>query len=138
MSDLNAAIGLEQLKRFKVFKARKQDIVRRYDQAFTDVSGLTLLSRNLNETFPFFYVVRVLGKRRDVLIEYLKEKGIGAGVHYIPNHLQPLFADCRVPLPTTERLFEEIMTLPLYFEMTDADVEAVITAVRAFFRADND
>ena len=78
----------------------------------------------------------MLGKRRDALIEYLKEKGIGAGVHYIPNHLQPLFADCRMPLPTTERLFDEIMTLPLYFEMTDAEVEAVITAVRAFFRGD--
>jgi perosamine synthetase len=137
LSNLNAAIGLEQLKRFTMFKARKQAIVRRYDQALTDISGLRLLSRNLDETFPFFYVVRVLGKRRDALIEYLQEKGIGAGVHYIPNHLQPLFADCRVPLPTTERLFEEITTLPLYFEMTDAEVEAVISAVRAFFRGDN-
>jgi len=137
LSNLNAAIGLEQLKRFAVFKARKQEIVRRYDRAFTDVGRLRLLSRNLDEVFPFFYVVRVLGQRRDALIEYLREREIGAGVHYIPNHLQPLFADCRVPLPTTERLFEEIITLPLYFEMTDAEVEAVIAAVRAFCGGDD-
>jgi len=133
LSNLNAAIGLEQLKRFEVFKARKQNIVRCYEEAFKQVKGLALLSRDLDATFPFFYVVRVLGKRRDALIEHLQEQGVGAGVHYIPNHLQPLFADFRRPLPITERLFAEIVTLPLYFEMTDADVEAVIAAVRMFF-----
>jgi perosamine synthetase len=133
LGNLNAAIGLAQLKRFETFKARKQNIVRRYQEAFEDVSGLALPVRNLDETFPFFYVVRVLEKRRDALIEHLKEREIGTGVHYIPNHLQPLFADLRVSLPTTEQLFEEILTLPLYFEMTDADVETVIAAVRGFF-----
>jgi len=137
LSNLNAAIGLAQLKRFAVFKARKQSIVRRYDEALRDVSGLRLLSRNLDEVFPFFYVVRVLDQRRDALIEFLKAKDIGTGVHYIPNHLQPLFADLRVALPTTERLFDEIVTLPLYYEMTDSEVETVIAAVRAFCRGDN-
>jgi dTDP-4-amino-4,6-dideoxygalactose transaminase len=136
LSNLNAAIGLAQLKRFAVFKARKQSIVRRYDEALRDAGGLRLLSRTLDEVFPFFYVVRVLERRRDALIEFLKEKGIGTGVHYIPNHLQPLFADLRVSLPTTERLFDEIVTLPLYYEMTDTDVETVIAAVRAFCRGD--
>jgi len=133
LGNLNAAIGLEQLKRFETFKARKQSIVRRYEEAFKNVSGLALPRRNLDETFPFFYVVRVLERRREALIEYLKEREIGTGVHYIPNHLQPLFAALRVSLPTTEQLFEEILTLPLYFEMTDADVETVIAAVRGFF-----
>jgi perosamine synthetase len=133
LGNLNAAIGLEQLKRLELFRARKQSIVRRYEEAFQNVNGLALPVRNIDETFPFFYIVRVLEKRRDALVEYLQEKGVGTGVHYIPNHLQPLFADLRVPLPTTERLFEEILTLPLYFEMTDADVETVIAAVRSFF-----
>ena len=134
MNDINAAIGLEQLKRFDAFKARKQAIVRRYDQALEDVSGLTLPTRNIEETFPFSYVVRVHDKRRDALVEHLKEKSVESTVQFIPNHLQPLFADFRVPLPVTEQLYEEILTLPLYFEMTDADVEGVTSAVRSFFK----
>ena len=134
MPNLNAAIGLEQLKRLETFKVRKQAIVRRYDEAFGDLKGLRLIQHDLAETFPFFYVVRVLGNRRDALMKYLKEKGIGSGVHYIPNHIQPFFAKYRLPLPITEQLYEEILTLPLYFEMTDANVEAVIAAVCSFLK----
>lgn len=134
LSNINAAIGLEQLKRFEAFKARKQAVVRRYDEAFKDVAELALVTHNLAETFPFFYIVRVLGKRRDALMVHLKEKGIASGVHYIPNHIQPLFADFRVPLPVTDQLYEEILTLPLYFEMSDGDAETVIATVRSFFK----
>ena len=132
LSNINAAIGLEQLKRFDAFKVRKQAIVRRYDEAFKEITGLALIKHDLVETFPFFYIVRVLDSRRDELMKYLKEKGIGTGVHYIPNHIQPLFADSRVPLPVTEQVFGEIVTLPLYYEMTDSDVDKVIDAVLAF------
>jgi len=133
MSNLNAAIGLEQLKRLDSFKARKRAIVGRYDEAFKNVGGLALLMHDLDQIFPFLYVVRVLEKQRDALMKYLREKDIRTGVHYVPNHLQPLFADFRVPLPVTEQIYEEILTLPLYFEMTDADVETVIDAVYSFF-----
>lgn len=132
MSNINAAIGLEQLKRFEEFKARKVEIVRRYDAAFANVNGLKLIKHDLNEMFPFFYIIRVLDRRRDELMKYLAGKGIGAGVHYIPNHIQPLFAGSRVSLPVTERVFEEILTLPLYYEMTDAEVESVVQAVQTF------
>lgn len=134
LSNINAAIGLEQLKRMDVFKVRKQAIVRRYDEAFRDIPGLALIKHNLDETFPFFYIVRVLNGRRDAMMKYLKQKGIGTGVHYIPNHIQPLFAEFRVPLPITGQVYEEILTLPLYFEMTDDDQQAVVEATRTFLR----
>jgi len=133
MPNLNAAIGLEQLKRLEDFRARKNQIVRRYDQALGESSDLALLRHDLGETFPFMYVVRVLAGRRDALMLHLKERGIATGVHYIPNHLQPLFEKQRVRLPVTEGVFEEILTLPLFFEMTDDQVESVIAGVRAFF-----
>lgn len=132
MSNLNAGIGLEQLKRLESFKLRKQAIVRRYDEAFGNVRGLVLPLRNLEETFPFFYTIRVPDNRRDDLMKYLREKDIRTGVHYIPNHTQPLFADYRVPLPVTEQVYEEIVTLPLYYEMSDNDVERVIEEVCSF------
>lgn len=134
MPNINAAIGLQQLKRMQIFKIRKQAIVRLYDDMLKDISGLTLISHNIDEMFPFFYVVRVLDNKRDALMQYLKEKGIATGVHYIPNHIQPFFAQYRVPLPVTEELFEEIVTLPLYYEMTNSDVDSVIEAIKSFFR----
>jgi len=134
LSNINAAIGLEQLKRFEMFKVRKQEIVRHYHEAFKNVGGLALINYNLKETFPFFYVVRVLSGKRDTMMKHLKEKGIATGVHYIPNHLQPLFVQYRVSLPVTEKIYEEILTLPLYFEMTEAEQEKVIKAVLGFFK----
>ena len=135
MPNLNAAIGLEQLKRLEEFRARKNEIVRRYDQALGESTGLALLRHDLVDAFPFMYVVRVLAGRRDALMLHLKEHGIATGVHYIPNHLQPLFENQRVSLPVTEGVFEEILTLPLFFEMTDDQVESVIAGVGAFFHA---
>jgi perosamine synthetase len=134
LADLNAAIGLEQLQRAEEFKARKRAIVRRYDEAFGDVSGLTLIVHDDAETFPFSYVIRVRDGRRDALMRHLRERGIGSSVEFIPNHLHLLFAESSGRLPRTEQLYTEILTLPLYVEMTDADVEGVIGAVRDFFR----
>ncbi|MBM4327315.1 MAG: DegT/DnrJ/EryC1/StrS family aminotransferase [Deltaproteobacteria bacterium] len=133
MSNINAAIGLEQLKRLEAFRARKTAIVKQYDQAFRDLRAVALLRHDLEETFPFFYVLRVLDGRRDELMDYLKQKGVASGVHYIPNHLQPLYADFRVPLPVTEQIYGEMTTLPLFYEMADDDPALVIEAVRSFF-----
>jgi perosamine synthetase len=133
LSNMNAAIGIQQLKRSHEFKAKKQTIVKSYDESFKSVDGLKLIRHPIEETFPFFYVIRVLNKRRDALIGHLKEMGIATSVHYIPNHLHPLCAKFRVPLAITERLYDEILTLPLYFEMSDGDVGRVIEGVLSFF-----
>jgi perosamine synthetase len=132
MSNINAAIGLEQLKRMEQYRQRKVSIVETYDAAFGARPGLALIRHRLDESFPFFYILRVLGGRRDAFIAHLKEHNIGSGVHYIPNHLQPLFASSRVSLPQTESLYNEIVTLPMYFEMNDADVDAVVEVVSSF------
>jgi perosamine synthetase len=133
MDNLNAAIGLEQMKRFDAFCKRRRAIASRYDEAFAGIPGLSRREQRLDETCPFFYVVRVLDGRREVLIDHLKASGIMTGVHYVPNHLHRLFADRRTFLPVAERLGREILTLPLFYEMTDEQVEFVIAAVRRFF-----
>lgn len=133
LSNLNAAIGLVQLKRFKEFKARKQAVVRRYDEALGSLEGVVSIERNLPEVFPFSYVIRVQGGKRDGLMRHLRRLGIHSTVQFTPNHLHPAFSAYRISLPVTERVYDEILTLPLYYEMTDADVEAVITGVISFF-----
>jgi len=133
MNDLHAAIGLAQLEQFHMFKARKQAIARQYDDAFESVHRIRLIKRNLNEIFPFGYFIRVLDNRRNDLIVHLKQNGIETRVQFIPNHLQPAFSQEAVQLPVTEQIFKEIVTLPLYFEMKDADIDRVISSVYSFF-----
>jgi perosamine synthetase len=132
MSNINAAIGLAQLKKFDAFIARKKEIVRRYNEAFYDLKGLMLLDWNLKETAPFTYIIRVRDGRRDEMMDFLKDRGVGTGIHYIANHIQPFFQKYATALPVTEQIWQEILTLPLYVDMTDDDVNLVIKAVTAF------
>jgi perosamine synthetase len=129
MPDLNAAIGLAQLERLPALQARKQAIVGRYDEAFARLPSLTRVTRPSPAIFPFTYTVRVPAERRNDLMDRLRAVGIGTSVEYIPNHLHPAFAAWATPLRTTERVFGEIVSLPLYAELTDADVTRVIEAI---------
>ncbi|MHC4264950.1 MAG: DegT/DnrJ/EryC1/StrS family aminotransferase [Planctomycetota bacterium] len=137
MSNINAAIGIEQMKRLNVFKKRKQAIVKKYDEAFADLKGLKGIKHETDEIFPFFYVLRVLNKRRDSFMRFLKDKGIATGIHYIPNHLHKLFAKEKISLPVAENIYKEVVTLPMYYEMTDNEVEFVIATVNSFFDSRN-
>ncbi|MGH9661815.1 MAG: DegT/DnrJ/EryC1/StrS family aminotransferase [Bryobacteraceae bacterium] len=132
MPNLNAAIGLAQLARCDEFRRRKQEIVRQYDAELGLVAGVTILEKNIDDSFPFSYVIRVDPRRRDPLLAHLRQAGIGAMVQFTPNHLQPRFRDPAVRLPVTESLYGEILTLPLYVEMTGAEVAEVIETVRRF------
>jgi perosamine synthetase len=128
LNDLNAAVGLVQLDRMESFRDRRLTIVRRYDEAFAGVDGVRPLVRDWEESFPFSYVVRVPAAERAEFMAALGRRGVGTGVHYIPNHRQPLFAQPGVSLPVTERVFDEIVTLPLFVEMT----EVLILGTRSF------
>jgi perosamine synthetase len=134
MSNINAAIGLAQLRKFESFVQKKKEIVQKYNDAFMKIDGLKILSWNLEETAPFTYIMRVLNDAREDLIEFLKGRGVGSGVHYIPNHLQPFFQPFATSLPVTEHIGREILTLPLYYDMTDEQVGTVIKAVSYFFK----
>lgn len=129
MSNINAAIGVEQLKKVDSFIARRRDICRRYDAAFQDILGVKSLPINYTEVAPHIYVIRVKNGYRDGLMAYLKDCDIETGINYVPNHLHPLYATDRVNLPHTEQALEEILTLPLHFGLSDDDVETVIKAV---------
>jgi perosamine synthetase len=133
LSSINAAIGLAQLDRLETFERRKHEIVRAYDRAFESLDRLTIVTPWRRHVHPFSYVVRVRGGARDALRAYLVDRDIGTTVEYVPNHLQPLCAAWREPLPVTEQVAREILTLPLFVEMTDEDVARVSDAVAAFF-----
>lgn len=133
LPNMNAAIGLVQLARLPQFRARRQAIVSRYDGALAGLTGLTAVTRPCPDQCPFTYAVRVTNGARDGLIAHLRSRDIGSAVEYIPNHGQPAFAAFHVPLPTTEQLHGEILSLPLHAELLDDDVAVVIDAVTEYF-----
>jgi perosamine synthetase len=133
MSSINAAIGVEQLKKVERFLARRRDICRRYDRAFASIDCLRTLPVDYRAAAPHIYVVRVLDGRRDALIRSLQDAGIESGVNYIPNHLHPQFRLSDLTLSATEQAYGEILTLPLHCGLSDAQVERVIGSVCKFF-----
>ena len=133
MSNINAAIGLVQLEKFPGFLRKRQKIVKKYDESFKAMEGLKLIEHNYSQTAPFNYIIKVK-RNRETLMEFLQERGITTGIHYIPNHLHPFFKSYRIKLPITERVYQEILTLPLYSEMTNKNVEFVIKTIREFFQ----
>jgi perosamine synthetase len=132
MGNINAAIGLEQLKKVDAFVARRRAIARRYDAAFREESGLVPLPLDYQTVAPHIYVLRVKGGRRDALMAHLDGEGVETTIHYIPNHRQPLYAEPADAFPVTEAAYGELLSLPLHCGLTDADVDTVIRSVSDF------
>jgi dTDP-4-amino-4,6-dideoxygalactose transaminase len=124
MSNIMAAIGLEQLKRFPELASVRQRLARRYDELLQDHARIRLLPRDYDTVVPHIYVVRIesLSDRKALQAKML-EQGIQTGAHYQPNHLLSLYRDPQaLPLPVTDAFFSELLTLPLHPDVTEQEV----------------
>jgi len=145
MADIQAAIGLHQLRKLPQFQARRREIVRRYNAAFSQFEELqTPTERPEVEHAWHLYVLRLNLERfpairnskfeiRNWFIEELKARNIGTSVHFIPVHLHPYYRDKYGyqpdDFPVAYREYQRIVSLPLYPRMSDQDVEDVVEAV---------
>jgi dTDP-4-amino-4,6-dideoxygalactose transaminase len=130
LTDLGAALGLSQLTRMAEFKRRRAEITARYNAAFAGVDGLrTPVQRAGVDPMWHLYPVRVLGGRRREAFEALRAAGIGVQVNYIPVYWHPVFARQgykRGLCPNAEQFYAEELSLPLFPDLTDSDVDRVI------------
>jgi len=138
MTDIQAAIGLAQLKKIDYFQKRRREIVKAYNEAFRDKDALELPVERPEVTHAWhLYVLRLnldaLTIGRDQFIEELKIRNIGTSVHFIPIHLHPYYRDKYgykpEDFPIAYSNYLRILSLPLYPRMTDEDVADVIEAV---------
>jgi dTDP-4-amino-4,6-dideoxygalactose transaminase len=136
MSDINAAIGLAQMERFDELARARRRVARGYDRLLAGRAGIAVPSRDWDALVPFMYVVRVLDGRRDALGAFLRCHGIHADLRYPPAHQHALFAHDGAPLPVTERLGRECLSLPLYPSLSEADATRVVETMDAFFRGE--
>ncbi len=127
MSDIMAAIGRVQLGRLEPeFKPQRIALAKRYRERLAEIPGVQLFATDLNEIVPHIQPVRILGGRRDRVRQALSEQAIQTGIHYKPNHLLTRYGGGAVSLPVSERLYEELLSLPLHPELSLADVDAVV------------
>jgi len=138
-TDLQAAIGREQLHHLTAWQQRRADIAARYDAQLSGVRGLACPPRPAADTHAWhLYLARIdhraFGMDRDTVSTRLADAGIGTSVHFIPVHHLPYFRDlvgleaCG-ELTAADRIFPQLLSLPMYPGLTDSDVDRVCEAL---------
>jgi dTDP-4-amino-4,6-dideoxygalactose transaminase len=131
LDEVQAAILRVSLRHLPAWTARRREIASFYRRELEGAD--VILPREQDYATAVYHLFVVRHSRRDALAEALREEGVGTLVHYpIPLHRQPAFAAFAggLVLPAVERAAGEILSLPLYPELTDAQADAVATAVR--------
>ena len=139
MTDIQAALGISQLKKITRFLQRRREIVNCYNAAFKNIEWLTIpFEENLNESNFHLYVLQFdfkkIGMSRVQVMAELAKKMIQTQVHYIPVYTQPFYrktfgtnwGDC----PVAEQYYQKCLSIPLYPSMGNKNVEKVIAGIR--------
>ena len=138
MTDFQAALLLSQLKKLEKFKVRRQEIVKRYNEAFKEIPEIIVQKEIVeSDTCRHLYIIRLdlnkLSCTRREFYDAMSAENIQCQVHYIPVYWFPYYQHLgynKGICPKAEEVYKSIMSIPLYPRMTDQDVEDVIHAVK--------
>jgi len=130
MSNLCAAIGRVQLRKFSSFKKNRQYLAERYVEFLKNIDGVEIFKKNYNNIVPHIFSIKVMNGRRDKLMQYLNDSHVECGIHYYPNHLLSYYKSGI--LPVTEDIYNQLLTLPLHPNLTRAQQDTVISSIRKF------
>jgi dTDP-4-amino-4,6-dideoxygalactose transaminase len=138
LTDLASAIGIHQLKKAELFRAKRQAIVDQYNAAFENLPVILPQGAAADGLHSWhLYVLRLSDAcplSRDQFVEALYAQGIGCSVHYIPLHLQPYWQGTyklsKNSFPVSQKAYERMVSIPLYSKMTQAEVDRVVSAVQ--------
>lgn len=138
MTDFQAALLSSQLKKLPLFSARRKEIVEKYDEAFADMPEI-IVQREIPEsdTTRHLYIIRLnlekLNCDRRQFFDALYAEHTCPQVHYLPVYYHSYYEKLgyrKGICPNAEKYYEEVMSIPLYYSLTDEDVEDVIHAVK--------
>jgi len=132
-NDIQASMGRIQLKKLPGFIARRKQIWDYYQQNLKGIAGLGLPPEPLAQTSSSYYLywIKVPGKRNE-LAAFLKEKGIYTTFRYFPLHLVKFYGDASL-LKNAEEMNENTLNIPVHQNLSDAEVQQITDAIRAFF-----
>jgi dTDP-4-amino-4,6-dideoxygalactose transaminase len=138
LTDIAAAIGIQQLRKIDAFQRRRQSLADRYHDALKELPLIVPAQAQEGGQHAWhLYVIRLkdnVNLARDKVIAQLAERGIGTSVHYIPLHRHPYWRDTYQlrpeQFPCADAAYQSMISLPLYTKMTEADQSRVIAALR--------
>jgi dTDP-4-amino-4,6-dideoxygalactose transaminase len=135
LGSVPAAIGLAQLDLVDEFIANRQNYCRYYDSGLRDLPDLELFDTDWNGVAPYIYVVRVRDPlQRAPLSDHLKALGISTGIHFLGAHNFSFYRNSRRGnLSITDRVCDQVLTLPLHPYMEKETLDRVIDGIRSFF-----
>jgi dTDP-4-amino-4,6-dideoxygalactose transaminase len=139
MTDMQAALGIHQLPRIEKYLKRREEIWKRYDDAFRDLPVITPApadphTRHARHLYTLLIDIDTLGRSRDEIQQALHGENIGTGIHFssvhLHRHYRETYGYTRGDFPNAEYISDRTISLPLSAKLTDEDVTDVITAVR--------
>ena len=142
MSDIQAAIGIHQLKKIDDFQKSREKYVNMYNEGLSDVSEIItpFQAKNVKHAWHLYVIqlnLDLMDITRNEFIQELFLNKIGSSVHFIPLHLHPFYKkklDFNGRLLNSEYLYERVISLPLYPAMSVKDVQDVIRSIRRIIR----
>ena len=142
ITDIQCALGISQLEKADKFLKRRREIAKRYNEAFKDFEGIKIpyQAENTNSSWHI-YVIKLeldkLTKDRKKIFKELQKENLGVNVHYIPIYHHPYYQKLGYEkglCPNAEKLYERIITIPLFPKMKDEDVKQVIKRVKKIIK----
>ena len=137
MTELQAALGVSQLKRIDCFVARRHELANRYQTAFDGIPVTVPQQAGSGYSALHLYPIMVNDPvMRKPLFDYLRDKGIGVNVHYIPVHTQPYYQQLGHKVgdyPASEEYYSRAISIPMYSTLSDEEQDYVIKCIREFF-----
>lgn len=135
LSDIHASLGLSQLKKIKSFLARRRSIAQKYIDSLTRLEGITTPPPSSESAWHLFVILLKNSGSRKKIFEKMRGNGLLVQVHYLPVHLHPFYRKNysykKGDFPVAESLYMGAISVPLFPQMTDNDVNFVIKTIKS-------
>lgn len=138
MTDIQAALLSSQLDKLELFAERRKQLVKHYDEVFSSMPEITVQKEIAeSDTVRHLYIIQLNLERltctRKEVYDALQAEGVGVNVHYIPVNSFPYYQRLGYRMgecPNAEKLYERIISIPLFYSMTDEDIYKVVKAIK--------
>ncbi|MFA6407405.1 MAG: DegT/DnrJ/EryC1/StrS family aminotransferase [Candidatus Paceibacterota bacterium] len=131
-TDIQAVIGIEQMKKLPWRVERKKKIYEHYYENLKNVEGVSFVSTNTKNTSPWFIDLLIKEGKRDLLAEYLKQRGVGTRTFYPALHAEPVYG-IKKSYPIAEEVAQEGLWLPSASKLTDEEIDFICDQIKSFF-----
>lgn len=136
LTDFQAALGIIQLDKMPNSLKRRNELAKYYEQSLKDIKEIKIphISSNMGSSWHL-YIIRIIDSKinRKKVFDKLREKNIGVNVHYLPIHCQPYYKKLGYSkglCPVAEKIYEEIITLPIHPKISDEDVQYIVKSLK--------